>query len=49
PPTVPPRAGRGPRDHDPHGLAPAVVDVALDVDGEALAELWLRTVTGAVG
>ncbi len=35
-------------DHDPHGLAPALVDVALDVDGDRLAALWLDTVT-AVG
>ena len=32
--------------HDPHGQAPAVVDVALDVDGEGYARLWLDTVTG---
>jgi inosine-uridine nucleoside N-ribohydrolase len=32
--------------HDPHGMAPAVVDVALGVDGPAYADLWLRTVGG---
>jgi pyrimidine-specific ribonucleoside hydrolase len=26
--------------HDPHGLAPAVIDVALEVDGPRYAELW---------
>jgi inosine-uridine nucleoside N-ribohydrolase len=26
--------------HDPHGQAPAVIDVALDVDGERCARLW---------
>jgi inosine-uridine nucleoside N-ribohydrolase len=31
--------------HDPHGQAPALVDVALDVDGERYARLWLDTVT----
>lgn len=32
--------------HDPHGLAPAMVDVALEADGPWLADLWLRTVAG---
>ncbi len=32
--------------HDPHGLAPALVDVALAVDATAYAALWLRTVGG---
>jgi pyrimidine-specific ribonucleoside hydrolase len=32
--------------HDPHGQAPAVIDVALAVDGERYARLWLDTVTG---
>jgi inosine-uridine nucleoside N-ribohydrolase len=32
--------------HDPHGQAPAVIDVALDVDGDRYARLWLDTVTG---
>jgi pyrimidine-specific ribonucleoside hydrolase len=31
--------------HDPHGQAPALVDVALDVDGDRYANLWLDTVT----
>ena len=34
--------------HDPHGQAPAVIDVALAVDGEGYARLWLDTITGAV-
>ncbi len=33
-------------DHDPHGLARAMVDVALDIDGPAVADLWVRTVGG---
>ena len=32
--------------HDPHGQAPAIIDVALDVDGERYAKLWLDTVAG---
>ncbi len=32
--------------HDPHGLAPAMVDVALEIDGPRIAELWVRTVGG---
>lgn len=32
--------------HDPHGLAPAVVDVALGVDGPGYAQLWLDAVSG---
>lgn len=36
----------GDMDHDPHGLAPAQVDVALRIDGPAIADLWLRTVRG---
>ncbi len=32
-------------DHDPHGLAPALVDVALDIDVAQVARLWLDTVT----
>ena len=31
--------------HDPHGQAPASVDVALRVDGERYARLWRETVT----
>lgn len=38
----------GDLDHDPHGLAPASVEVALGVDGPRLADLWLTTITGAV-
>jgi pyrimidine-specific ribonucleoside hydrolase len=29
--------------HDPHGLAPTSVEVALSVDADRYAELWLRT------
>lgn len=43
------RAAATDLDHDPHGLAPALVDVALDVDGDRLAALWLDTVTAAGG
>ncbi len=30
--------------HDPHGMGPTPVEVALSVDGDRYAELWLRTV-----
>lgn len=30
--------------HDPHGLAPTPVEVALSVDADRYADLWLRTV-----
>ena len=30
--------------HDPHGMAPTSVEVALSVDADRYAELWLRTV-----
>lgn len=30
--------------HDPHGLAPAVIDVGLEVDGPRYARLWLDAV-----
>ena len=33
--------------HDPHGQAPAAIDVSLEVEGERYARLWLDTVTGA--
>ena len=33
--------------HDPHGQAPAALDVGLDVDGARYAKLWLDTMTGA--
>ncbi len=39
----------GPMEHDPHGLAPASVDVALGIDGQAVADLWVRTVGGWLG
>jgi inosine-uridine nucleoside N-ribohydrolase len=32
--------------HDPHGLAPASIDVCLEVDAERYARLWLDTVSG---
>lgn len=37
----------GDMEHDPHGLAEAQVDVALEVDGPRIARLWLDTVRGA--
>ncbi|HEY7720286.1 MAG TPA: nucleoside hydrolase [Pedococcus sp.] len=37
----------GDLDHDPHGVAPAAVDVCLEVEAERYAELWLETVSGA--
>jgi pyrimidine-specific ribonucleoside hydrolase len=36
----------GHMEHDPHGLARASVDVALGIDGPAVADLWVRTVGG---
>jgi pyrimidine-specific ribonucleoside hydrolase len=39
----------GDHDHDPHGPADAVVDVALGIDGRRYADLWLRTMSGAAG
>ncbi|MEJ2577866.1 MAG: nucleoside hydrolase [Kineosporiaceae bacterium] len=36
----------GDRAHDPHGRAPAVIDVALEVDGPGYARLWRDTVGG---
>ncbi len=37
-------------DHDPHGLAPALVDVGLEVDGPRYLHLWRSTVlAGRVG
>ena len=32
--------------HDPHGLAPATIDVCLEVDADRYARLWLDTVAG---
>ncbi|NHA68406.1 nucleoside hydrolase [Phycicoccus sp. CMS6Z-2] len=32
--------------HDPHGLAPAQVDVALEADGPLLVDTWLRAIGG---
>lgn len=31
--------------HDPHGIAPTSVDVALEVDGKRYADLWLDSLT----
>ncbi|PRY49225.1 pyrimidine-specific ribonucleoside hydrolase [Knoellia remsis] len=36
----------GDLDHDPHGLAHAQVDVALEIDGPRVARLWLDTISG---
>jgi pyrimidine-specific ribonucleoside hydrolase len=33
-------------EHDPHGLAPALVDVALGVAGDRYADLWLSAMAG---
>ncbi len=30
--------------HDPHGVAPALVDVALEINGPWVADVWLRAV-----
>nr|WP_223128650.1 nucleoside hydrolase [Terrabacter sp. MAHUQ-38] len=35
--------------HDPHGEAPVRIDVALGVDGERYARLWVDTLLGRVG
>jgi pyrimidine-specific ribonucleoside hydrolase len=40
------RSWTGDHAHDPHGIAPTLVDVALTVDGPRYADLWLRTVSG---
>ena len=40
------RTWAGDMGHDPHGVAPASVDVALEADGPRLARLWLDTVAG---
>jgi len=34
----------GDRAHDPHGIAPTSVEVALAVDGPRYAQMWLQTV-----
>ncbi|WP_343036675.1 nucleoside hydrolase [Flexivirga aerilata] len=44
---VDPRDWSGDLDHDPHGRSRAVVDVALEVDAQRYADLWLRTVGGS--
>jgi len=33
--------------HDPHGISPTSVEVALSVEADRYAELWLRTVNAA--
>lgn len=30
--------------HDPHGKSPTLVEVAVSVDADRFADLWLRTV-----
>jgi pyrimidine-specific ribonucleoside hydrolase len=35
--------------HDPHGTAPTLVEVALSVDADRYAGLWLRTVMQGAG
>jgi pyrimidine-specific ribonucleoside hydrolase len=35
----------GDHGHDPHGIAPALIDVALAVDGPRYAALWLDAVS----
>ena len=35
--------------HDPHGEAPIRIDVALGVDGERYARLWMDTLLGRAG
>ena len=35
--------------HDPHGQAPAAIDVALAVDGDRYARLWLDVLAGHAG
>ncbi|MGL5865062.1 MAG: nucleoside hydrolase [Dermatophilaceae bacterium] len=42
------RRWAGDLSHDPHGPAPALVDVALEADGARLADTWVRAVEGAV-
>ena len=37
------RTEAGDVDNDPHGVAPTLVDVALEVDGRRYADLWLDT------
>jgi pyrimidine-specific ribonucleoside hydrolase len=39
------RTWSGDLEHDPHGLSPALVDVALGVDGPRWRSLWLETMT----
>jgi pyrimidine-specific ribonucleoside hydrolase len=39
------RTWSGDAGHDPHGIAPSVIDVALAVDGDRYAGLWVDAVT----
>jgi pyrimidine-specific ribonucleoside hydrolase len=39
----------GDHGHDPHGIAAALVDVALGVEGDRYAELWLDSVSAPAG
>ena len=41
------RTTAGDLDNDEHGLAPAMVDVALEIDGERYRRLWSSVVAGA--
>ena len=41
------RAWVGDLTHDPHAVPPAVLDVALAVDGERWRALWLAAVDGS--
>ncbi len=43
------RSWDGDMSHDPHGISPVLVDVALGVDGPRYAALWLETVGPAGG
>lgn len=41
---VDPRSWSGDLTHDPHGRSPTLVEVAVSVDADRFADLWLRTV-----
>jgi pyrimidine-specific ribonucleoside hydrolase len=43
------RPATGGHDHDPHGIAPTVVDVALGVEGPRYARLWISVLGGISG
>jgi pyrimidine-specific ribonucleoside hydrolase len=42
------RTAPGDLENDPHGVAPAMVEVALAVDGKRYADLWLDTMRGTL-